>query len=274
MATGGAGGTLPAARKKDIMGTRERIGVVGGLGPYAGLDLVRKIFDRTKADQDQDHLSVMLYSFPSGIPVRPEFLLGQTTENPGEAIGDIMAALANAGATIIGMPCNTAHSPIILDTALQRLKATGRVVRFVHIIKAAVNHMRRICPPGSRVGLMGTVATLRTRLYQEALERAGFVPVILDDEGCARVQDAIANREYGIKASSLPVSHQARAILLEAARTLTGQDVAALLLGCTEIPLALTESSLFNVPVIDATSVLAQELIRAADPDKLRFPDF
>lgn len=33
-------------------------------------DLVRKIFDGTKADCDQDHLPVMLYSFPGDIPVR------------------------------------------------------------------------------------------------------------------------------------------------------------------------------------------------------------
>lgn len=255
------------------MGGRECIGVVGGLGPYAGLDLVRKIFDRTKADHDQDHLPVMLYSFPGDIPVRPEFLLGQTKENPGEAIGNIMARLAEAGAAIIGMPCNTAHSPRILDVALQRLAATGRHVRFVHIIESAVAHMRRICPPGSRVGLMGTVATLRTRLYQDALEQAGLVPVVLDEEGCARVQDAISNREYGIKASSCPVSQQARDILREAARDLAEKDIAALLLGCTEIPLAVAEANLFGVPVVDATSVLAQELIRAADPARLRFPE-
>ena len=54
------------------------IGIVGGLGPYAALDLVRKISDGTKADCDQDHLPVMLYSFPGDIPVRPEFLLGLT----------------------------------------------------------------------------------------------------------------------------------------------------------------------------------------------------
>lgn len=256
------------------MSEHQRIGVVGGLGPYAGLDLVRKIFDRTRADHDQDHLPVMLYSFPGDIPVRPEFLLGLTKENPGEAIGDIMVQMAEAGATIIGMPCNTAHSPRILDVALNRLAAAGRTVRFVHIIDEAVSHMRRICPPGARVGLMCTVATLRTRLYQDALERAGLVPVILDDEGCARVQDAISNREYGIKASSNPVSQTARDILHEAARGLAEKNVAAILLGCTEIPLALTESSLFGVPVADATSVLAQELIRACDPEKLRFPEF
>ena len=102
------------------MNERQCIGVVGGLGPYAGLDLVRKIFDRTRADHDQDHLPVMLYSFPGDIPVRPEFLLGLTRENPGEAIGDIMARMAEAGATIIGMPCNTAHSPRILDAHAYR----------------------------------------------------------------------------------------------------------------------------------------------------------
>ena len=133
--------------------------------------------------------------------------------------------------------------------------------------------MLRMCAPGSRVGLMCTVATLRTRLYQDALEQAGLVPVIPDDEGCARVQDAISNREYGIKASSHPVSPEARDILCQAARGLAEKGVEAILLGCTEIPLALTESSLFGVPVVDATSVLAQALIRACDPEKLRFPE-
>ncbi len=115
---------------------------------------------------------------------------------------------------------------------------------------------------------------MRTRLYQDALEQAGLVPVILDDEGCSRVQDAISNRDYGIKASSNPVSPTACDILHQAAHDLAKKNVAAILLGCTEIPLALTESCLFNVPVVDATSILAQELIRACAPEKLRFPSY
>ena len=114
----------------------ERIGIVGGVGPHAGLDLTRKLFDHTRAEADQEHLPVMLYSFPDRIGERPAFLLGKTADNPGEAIGDIMAELARAGATVIGMPCNTAHSPRILDAALEKLNATGRPVRFVHMIDA------------------------------------------------------------------------------------------------------------------------------------------
>ncbi|MCQ2444318.1 MAG: hypothetical protein MJ061_02330, partial [Mailhella sp.] len=47
------------------------IGIVGGLGPFAGYDLVREIFRWTKASVDQDHLPRMLHSFPGWIPERP-----------------------------------------------------------------------------------------------------------------------------------------------------------------------------------------------------------
>ena len=71
------------------------IGVVGGLGPFAGVDLVRKIIKWTRASQDQDHLPVMLHSFPGWVPDRSTFLLGKASKNPGEVIGDIMAHKIN-----------------------------------------------------------------------------------------------------------------------------------------------------------------------------------
>ena len=179
----------------------ERIGIVGGVGPHAGLDLTRKLFDHTRAEADQEHLPVMLYSFPDRIGERPAFLLGKTADNPGEAIGDIMAELARAGATVIGMPCNTAHSPRILDAALEKLNATGRPVRFVHMIDAVVRHVRQRCGEGARVGILSTLATLETRLYQDSLERAGLRALHPAPDGCARVQEAISNREYGINSS-------------------------------------------------------------------------
>ena len=243
-------------------------GIVGGVGPHAGLDLTRKLFDHTRAEADQEHLPVMLYSFPDRIGERPAFLLGKTADNPGEAIGDIMAELARAGATVIGMPCNTAHSPRILDAALEKLNATGRPVRFVHMIDAVVRHVRQRCGEGARVGILSTLATLETRLYQDSLERAGLRALHPAPDGCARVQEAISNREYGIKARN-PVTERARADLLDEARRLAG-NADAIILGCTEIPLALPEKELGGVPLIDATDILALELVRAFAPEKLR----
>ncbi|WP_239446598.1 aspartate/glutamate racemase family protein [Mailhella massiliensis] len=247
------------------------IGIVGGLGPYAGYDLLRKIFRWTEASTDQEHLPIMLHSFPGWIPERPAYLLGQKKENPGEDIGDIMVQLARNGARVIGMPCNTAHSPRILDVALERLRETGLDVTFVSIIESAVKHVSSMCPNGGRIGLMGTVATLQTRLYQDALEKAGLEPVLPDDEDCALVQRAISDPEFGVKAFSDPVSPKARQILLDTARRLVEKkQVSAILLGCTEIPVAVTESVLWDTPVVDATSVLARELIRASCPERLK----
>lgn len=246
------------------------IGIVGGLGPYAGLDLVKKIFDNTRAVRDQEHVRVMLHSFPGDIPVRPEFLLGLTDINPGHAIGSVMAGLARAGADIIAMPCNTAHSPRILDAALERLRAEDGHVRFIHIIEAAVAQVRRMARQGARIGLMGTMATLRTRLYQDALEAAGFTPVVPDEEGCRQMQDAISNDKFGIKAASSPVTPKARQVLLHVAEQLADTGVDVLLLGCTEIPLALTENTYFDIPALDAGTALARELVRAYDPARCK----
>ena len=247
------------------------IGIVGGLGPYAGYDLLRKIFRWTKASVDQEHLPIMLHSFPGWIPERPAFLLGQQKENPGEDIGGIMAQLARDGARVIGMPCNTAHSPRILNVALERLRETGLDVTFVSIIESAVRHVQSLCPNGGRIGLMGTVATLQTRLYQDALEKAGLEPVLPDEEDRALVQRAISDPEFGVKAFSDPVSPKARQILLDTARRLIEEKhVSLVLLGCTEIPVAITESRLWETPVVDATSVLARELIRASCPERLK----
>ena len=247
------------------------IGVVGGVGPYAGLDLVKKVFDQTQADRDQQHLPLMLFSFPDEIADRPDFLLRGAPVNPGEAIGNIMVQLAKAGATVIGMPCNTAHSPAILKPALEKLHAAAPKVHFVHMIDSVIKSIQEYPGGVSRVGLLSTIATLETRLYQNALESAGFTALFPDDAGRAAVQEAISNHEYGIKAQSSPVTTQARDILVEQARRLVQeQNAQVIILGCTEIPLALPEASLHGVPLIDATSILAGELVRAFAPDKLK----
>lgn len=49
------------------------IGVVGGMGTYAGIDLLRKIADNTGAVKDQEHLPVAMLSLPDKILDRSEY---------------------------------------------------------------------------------------------------------------------------------------------------------------------------------------------------------
>ena len=179
-----------------------------------------------------------------------------------------MLGLVEAGADVLAMPCNTAHSPAILDVALQSI--AHKNVSFVHIISSAVDEVCRISTPASRIGLLATVATLTTELYQKALLAAKRIPVVLDPEDCQKVQDAISNDTYGIKAHSNPVTATVKNILEAAAEKLAHKGIDVLLLGCTEIPLALTEKSYFGIPTIDATKTLARAVVKAIAPEKLK----
>ena len=86
------------------------IGVVGGMGPFAGLDLARKVFEETDARSDQEHLPLALVSLSDRISDRSAFLQGSHRNNPGPAIFESLKRLADAGATVAGMACVTAHA--------------------------------------------------------------------------------------------------------------------------------------------------------------------
>ena len=270
-----AQGAAPGYAERNARGA---VGVVGGVGPYAGLDLMRKLFDLTEARRDQEHLPVIAFSLPGEIADRTSFLLGETDVNPGEALGRIMVRLARAGAAVIGIPCNTAHSPRILEPALRRLRDEAEDARFVHMIDATMTAVAEAVGAGDapreavRVGVLSTRGTYATGVYQDALSRAGFVPLFPDEAGRDRVQAAISDPRFGIKAQSNPVTDTARRLLADEAKRLAEQGARAVILGCTEIPLALTEPCLHGVPLVDATAALARALVLAFAPDKLRRP--
>ena len=87
------------------------VGVIGGLGPYAGLDFVKKIFSNTRATTDQEHLDCILVSCPSIVADRTSFLLENKSEDENPALGMFESArrLYLAGVRIACVACNTAH---------------------------------------------------------------------------------------------------------------------------------------------------------------------
>lgn len=251
---------------------KERIiGVIGGMGPYAGLDLIRKIFDLTDADRDQDHLPVALLSYPGRIRDRSTFLFEKSGPNPAEAIATIARQLDDLGATVAGMPCNTAHAPAIFDVILQRLRDAGASLQLLNMIDETVTYLHEETDRIERIGLLSTTAVYRLGLYKNALDKAGFDPVMPDEN----VQETIINRTifdptYGIKAQANPVSQIARQSLISAIEHLQEKGAEAVILGCTELPLAVPEDEVDSIMVIDPTEVLARALVRTTYPERLR----
>jgi len=116
------------------------IGVIGGMGPQAGIDLVQKIINLTKAASDQDHLPIAMLSIPHSISDRTEFLLGKSDVNPAIAISEVICTLSKNGASIIGMPCNTAHAEPIFDEVVKRIP---NKVKLIHMINEVSRFIKK-----------------------------------------------------------------------------------------------------------------------------------
>jgi aspartate racemase len=247
------------------------IGIVGGIGPYAGLDLLRKVFDNTVAGKDQDHIDAMLLSMPSSILDRTEYLAGKVNENPGLAIAEVVKHLELTGAMVVGIPCNTAHVSEIFQPLLDELLRKDCRIRVLHMIHETVSFIADTLPKIKRVGVLSTTGTYRNGVYKDALEAKGFEVFRPKSEMQEQlIHPAIYHPEYGIKSVSNPVQSRAINNLLEGFRYLKRVGAEAVILGCTEIPIAFPEKQIERMAAIDPTTVLARALIRNDSPEKLK----
>lgn len=246
------------------------IGVIAGVGPFAGLDLLRKIAEQTVAERDQDHLTVLSVSRPSSIPDRTEYLLGVVDENPAHALAAQVHFLAQMGAQVVGIPCNTAHAAPIWDVLVAELAKMGCQIRLLHMIAEVGQFLRENVPHVKRVGILSTTGTFRAAVYPQVLGAWGFTAVVpTPTMQETQIHPAIYHPQYGIKSCGW-VTEQARYSLLAGVTALQEQGAEAVVLGCTEIPLAITEPQIDGILMIDPTLILARALVREANGGKLR----
>lgn len=244
------------------------IGIVGGMGPYAGLDLIKKIFYLTDASTDQEHLPISMVSVPHTIADRTDFLSGNSTVNPATSISNVIRTLYDQGATVIGMPCNTAHAEPIFKEIIKKIP---NEVKLVHMINEVSKFIKIKYPFIKNVGILSTTGTFISHVYPDCLSQYGLNGIQVSE----KIQDnhinpAIYSKNYGIKAQSNPVTENAKKHLNIGVEYLFQNEAEAIILGCTEIPLALTDDQRNGVPFIDATKVLARALILEASPEKLK----
>lgn len=226
------------------------LGVLGGMGPLATVDFLRKLIEETPAERDQDHIPVVVYSVPQ-IPDRPSAIVGDGP-SPLPAMLEGVCVLKQAGARAIAIPCNTAHYWYD-DIA----RAAGMPV--LHIADAACAELGRRRPGARRVGLMGTDGTLAAGFLQARLSERRLEALLnTADEQARWVLPAIA----AVKRGDLDTAHR---LVVQACAALEGRGAEAIVLACTEIPLAVAHAaSRYDAVAIDATRALAQACVRWA----------
>lgn len=226
---------------------RPVLGVLGGMGPLAGATFAGRLVALTPAARDQDHIPVILRNDPR-VPDRSSARLGQG-EDPLEAMLRGIRLLERAGADLIAIPCNTAH--LWFDQLAAQAK-----VPLLHIIESVCDDLERLGAGGCRVGLMGTAATLQLGLYRGPLQRRGFDVLETAPEDVRLCTQAI---------DAVKANHPERALAPAAAciERLIERGAQAVVLGCTELPLAVPHAGrrAFGVPLTDSIDALARAAI-------------
>lgn len=236
------------------------VGILGGMGPAAGADFVR-LFVRACADQMRElHIQVSDQAFPEHwlaqvpVPDRSTALEspGLGSHQPLDPMLQAMGKLAALGVTTVAVACNTAHA---WHAALQD--------RFpqLEVLHVAREVARTLADRGvQEVGLLATEGTYRAGLYDQAFRLAGLqchTPMAQERE---RLMHGIYQ---GVKVGDIAL---ARACFGGVAQALARRHgLSTLVLGCTEIPLALdVVPEMDALDLVDPSALLARALaIRA-----------
>ncbi|MTC60541.1 amino acid racemase [Providencia rustigianii] len=217
------------------------IGVLGGMGPAATVDLFNKFVTFNHASKDQEHIPLIISSIPD-IPDRTEALLNHGV-SPLPLMEDYLQRLEVAGAECIVIPCNTAHF------WFDELKKSCHV-EILSIIEATMNEV--ISTQKNKIGLLATDATMHMGLYQQSIEDQGLICIKPDNENQKMIMKSI----YLLKSGEFSLAED---IMKKQADILFSNGAEIIVLGCTEVPVILSnEVKSHPDKYIDSTGALVR----------------
>lgn len=173
----------------------------------------------------------------------PDFIADKSAEAQAiTIINEACATLPLTSAASIGIACNTAH--LLLD----QLDIPPR--NFVSMIAAVTEQTRALGV--QKVGILASPNTLHSRLYHDALAKAGIDAIQPNDADIELLGTLIHSVIAGHNPAEL------RNQLTDMAKRLEEQGADAILLGCTELPLIGVD---MDIPVVDSLTALASAML-------------
>ncbi|BHH86112.1 cysteate racemase [Desulforhopalus sp. 52FAK] len=229
-----------------------RIGIIGGMGPEATLDLFQKIITNSPAHNDQEHLPILIDNNPQ-IPDRTAFLINGGADPLPQLVASAKKLQAG-GVEAICMPCNTAH--YFLEDLEKEI-----LVPFISIIESTYLAITHEMPTVKKIGLFATEGTIGTRIYHRVFEKGGIELIDISKEDQQMMMEVI----YGVKAGNIQDQVGKFQMLVE---KIADCGAEAMIAGCTEFPLLL-KSITPPVPFFDPTLILAKAVVAFSYSDQL-----
>ncbi len=221
------------------------IGIIGGMGPEATISFYEKIIRNTKINKEQDHFHVIIDS-NAKIPDRTESILNNS-KGPLKYLIESANNLQKLNVHIAGIGCITAH--YFLDELREHTD-----LNILSAIDAVNDKLSTL--DIKNIGILATTGTIKTGLFNELDYR-----IIYPDD---TIQENVMDSIYGIKGiKNVGRNDYNYNMLIHAGKHLLKKGAEVIILGCTEIPIALNDN---NSPfmIIDPLNELAIKLIKEA----------
>lgn len=226
------------------------IGMIGGIGPESTIDYYRRLLDGAqKRNPGGPALQIIINSIDlqKGLDLLGANKLNELTEY---IVPEVMR-LHDAGAEFGFLAANSPH--IVFDDI-----ARGSPIPLVSIVEATCAEAKT--RGFKKLGLFGTRFTMHGRFYPDVFAREGIGLAVPTAEEQDYIHDKYINEL--IPGKFLP---ETRDGLLTIARRMREQDgIQALVLGGTELPLILTDSSLLRIPFLDTTQIHVDAILERA----------
>ena len=144
--------------KKDV------IGIVGGMGSYATLNIFKRILDSFEAEKEWDRPRIIIDNV-CNLPSRSRALLyNEKYEEVANGLADSVRNLIRSGANIIVLSSNTGH--LFLNEIYKRAPESKEyVVNFIELLSNDIKKENI-----DEVILLGTEATVDFNIYKEYLD--------------------------------------------------------------------------------------------------------
>jgi len=215
------------------------IGILGGMGTQAGLDFCNKLAMLNRGKSDQEYPLFMLYN-KSNIPGRPESIGVQTKElslipkNPktiikyNKVLKSLLIgcrSLEKSGCKFIVIPCNTAH--YWYDDLQKKIS-----IPIINMPKEVFKHTQKKCTKNSKIGLLATEGTLKTKIYDRLFEK-NFKLIKPTDV----LQKYSVNKTIKyVKMGNVKLAEKS---IRKSINYLLKMKCKKIILGCTELPIAI-----------------------------------
>lgn len=215
------------------------------MGPMATAKFMEIVINNTKADCDQDNVDMVICQYAS-IPDRTNYILNEENDNPVSEMIEAAKTLEQAGCSFLVMPCNTAT--YFYDKIQKEIN-----IPLLNIARLTADYCKN--KNAKKVGLMATSGTIKAKVYDQFFNNNElFIP---SEEMQNRIMDVIYKE---VKQNKIPDKENFLSIL----DYFRSNNCDLIIMGCTELSVAINELNINDSMIVDSLTVLARNTIEKA----------